>query len=485
MFSVSVAWCAGGGCLGEGYVCCNSVCIYRSSCVGLYCSSFDGCSSRETCCNSICVNGTDCIGRGCTLESDCASSEVCCSGTCKAGYGCIGLSCKTNDDCSSPYEYCCGGTCSYNVDCDFAFWIVLSSVLGGLFVIFILFMLAVCFCWRRRRYHGRVLEGQRLPSVTSVRESSLYPYLPSYQQGYPYYPPPQYVQYPPHNVDLAKSSGAPPPYSGLRFLTSVWKTVKKLNVFEVLGLSLESPIDCTRKSHLKSKTVQNFACRIVSGRRKYDHMSSTLKELLWLPVKEHLYYRDAVMSFKCLTGCAPGYLSTQFIRRVNVNLTTLVATINVSSALLVSDGVALLSQTVAAGKVVAATYVDMAATARGPPVIPTTIVAMVGKVVAAIALDLGRVMVGQRVTTTTTIRSATQSSSPYPRENPPAYQQGYPYLPPPQYEQHQTNRPPPYNPEPSTASEQPPPYTGGPHGVSSRIYTPQPSYGSVQLPPPV
>ncbi|PFX11800.1 hypothetical protein AWC38_SpisGene24350, partial [Stylophora pistillata] len=62
-----------------------------------------------------------------------------------------------------------------------------------------------------------------------------------------------------------------------------------------------------------AQTVQNFACRIVSGRRKYDHVSPTLKELRWLPVKEHLYYRDAVMSFKCLTGCAPGYLSTQFI----------------------------------------------------------------------------------------------------------------------------------------------------------------------------
>ena len=62
------------------------------------------------------------------------------------------------------------------------------------------------------------------------------------------------------------------------------------------------------------QTVQNLACRIVSGRRKYDHVSPALKELRWLPVKEHLYYRDAVMSFKCLTGCAPGYLSTQFIR---------------------------------------------------------------------------------------------------------------------------------------------------------------------------
>lgn len=87
---------------------------------------------------------------------------------------------------------------------------------------------------------------------------------------------------------------------------------------------------------------------------------------------------------------------------MNVNLTTLVVTINVSSALLVSDGVALLSQTVAAGKVVAATYVDMAATARGPPVIPTTIVAMVGKVVAAMYVDMKVTAMGSLVIPTAT-----------------------------------------------------------------------------------
>jgi len=39
-------------------------------------------------------------------------------------------------------------------------------------------------------------------------------------------------------------------------------------------------------------------------------VSPALKELRWLLVKEHLYYRDAVMEFKCLTGCAPEYFST-------------------------------------------------------------------------------------------------------------------------------------------------------------------------------
>ena len=52
----------------------------------------------------------------------------------------------------------------------------------------------------------------------------------------------------------------------------------------------------TSQTNLKMlQTVQNFACRIVSGRRKYDHVSPALKELRWLPVKKHLYYRDAVI----------------------------------------------------------------------------------------------------------------------------------------------------------------------------------------------
>ena len=55
----------------------------------------------------------------------------------------------------------------------------------------------------------------------------------------------------------------------------------------------------TSQTNLKMlQTVQNFACCIVSGSRKYDHVSPAFKELRWMPVKEHLYYLDAVMSLK-------------------------------------------------------------------------------------------------------------------------------------------------------------------------------------------
>ena len=43
-------------------------------------------------------------------------------------------------------------------------------------------------------------------------------------------------------------------------------------------------------------------CRIVSGAKKYDHVTPLSKSLSWLPVKDQLYYHQAIMAFKCMTG---------------------------------------------------------------------------------------------------------------------------------------------------------------------------------------
>ncbi len=58
----------------------------------------------------------------------------------------------------------------------------------------------------------------------------------------------------------------------------------------------------------KIQSIQNFACRIVTGTGKYDHVTPILKELKWLPVREYLYFRHAVMVYKCMTENAPGYV---------------------------------------------------------------------------------------------------------------------------------------------------------------------------------
>ena len=77
--------------------------------------------------------------------------------------------------------------------------------------------------------------------------------------------------------------------------------------------------NCSKSNIDKLQLIQNFACRIVSGIRKYDHVTPELKRFRWLPVSSQLHYRNAILAFKCMYGRAPEYLSTFFIKRCDVN----------------------------------------------------------------------------------------------------------------------------------------------------------------------
>ena len=67
------------------------------------------------------------------------------------------------------------------------------------------------------------------------------------------------------------------------------------------------------------RPCKNFACRIVSGARKNDHITPIRIELNWLPVVNQLYYHSPTMAFKCMAGHAPEYLSSKFLRRGEVS----------------------------------------------------------------------------------------------------------------------------------------------------------------------
>lgn len=62
------------------------------------------------------------------------------------------------------------------------------------------------------------------------------------------------------------------------------------------------------------QAVQNFAGRILCDKKKYDHITLILKQLHWIPIRQ-LYYRDAILTFKCMTGCAPEALTSLFVQR--------------------------------------------------------------------------------------------------------------------------------------------------------------------------
>ena len=69
----------------------------------------------------------------------------------------------------------------------------------------------------------------------------------------------------------------------------------------------------------KLQSVQNFACRIVTNTKEFDHITPKLRELNWLLVKEQLLFRDTVMMYKCVHDLAPLYLCNKFSKRSDLH----------------------------------------------------------------------------------------------------------------------------------------------------------------------
>ena len=75
-------------------------------------------------------------------------------------------------------------------------------------------------------------------------------------------------------------------FSKLYYCSSVWISTSETNIG-------------------KLQCVQNFAAMIVTGTKKFEHITPILKDPKWLPVAMELYIRDAIMTFKCVNDLAP------------------------------------------------------------------------------------------------------------------------------------------------------------------------------------
>ena len=82
-----------------------------------------------------------------------------------------------------------------------------------------------------------------------------------------------------------------------------------------------SPVwsDTTKKNNSKLQKIQNFATRIITNTRKFDHKTPVLQELRWLPVSHYLMYTVGVLAFEYVKGLAPSYLSDRFVTRSTVH----------------------------------------------------------------------------------------------------------------------------------------------------------------------
>ena len=66
------------------------------------------------------------------------------------------------------------------------------------------------------------------------------------------------------------------------------------------------------------QSIINTTVRLITGVRKYDHITSVLKELHWLKIYERIEYKIALQMYKCLSNEGPAYLTGELVPVANL-----------------------------------------------------------------------------------------------------------------------------------------------------------------------
>ena len=84
-----------------------------------------------------------------------------------------------------------------------------------------------------------------------------------------------------------------------------------MNAFVITKLDYSNAllVGLPKKLIRKLQCVQNAAARIISGTRKYEHITPVLKKLHWLPVAKRIDFKVLLLAYKCIHGLAPDYLT--------------------------------------------------------------------------------------------------------------------------------------------------------------------------------
>ena len=54
--------------------------------------------------------------------------------------------------------------------------------------------------------------------------------------------------------------------------------------------------------------VMNSAARLITGVKRSDHITPTLKQLHWLPINRRIQFKVMCFTFKAINGAAPSYI---------------------------------------------------------------------------------------------------------------------------------------------------------------------------------
>ena len=71
----------------------------------------------------------------------------------------------------------------------------------------------------------------------------------------------------------------------------------------------------------KLQVVQNAAARLLTGVRKYQHISPTLAKLHWLPICFRIDFKVLMLTYKALNVLGPRYLAERLLPTRSTRIT--------------------------------------------------------------------------------------------------------------------------------------------------------------------
>ena len=92
-------------------------------------------------------------------------------------------------------------------------------------------------------------------------------------------------------------------------------------VFSLIRYCLPIYGSCKKGNHRHLQRVVNFGARVISGRRKRDHISDVTEELKWLPVGELYTFHALCLLKRLLQNGEPRSLASKLVRRKEVRQT--------------------------------------------------------------------------------------------------------------------------------------------------------------------
>ncbi|XP_061470050.1 uncharacterized protein LOC133379228 [Rhineura floridana] len=102
------------------------------------------------------------------------------------------------------------------------------------------------------------------------------------------------------------------PYLSKEHLASVIHAMVTSRLDYCNALYVGLPMKTVRKLQL----VQNAAARVLTGTKKFDHITPVLAQLHWLPICFRARFKVLVLTYKALNGIGPQYLMERLSRYV-------------------------------------------------------------------------------------------------------------------------------------------------------------------------